>query len=177
MIFHDLIVRQSGEVLHRGSLIAADRTFACSLGQNGLTCDKREGDGATPVGSFPLRRVLYRADRFDRPRTALPVSAITPNDGWCDFPSDSAYNRPVRLPYASSAESLWREDRLYDVVIVVGHNDDPAVPGSGSAIFLHLTTADYPPTAGCVALVAHDMVELLPQLGEATRLVVRSGDG
>jgi L,D-peptidoglycan transpeptidase YkuD (ErfK/YbiS/YcfS/YnhG family) len=122
---------------------------------------KREGDGSSPIGVWPLRRVLWRLDRGPRPVTALPVEVIAPNDGWCDAPGDPAYNRPVILPYAASAERMWRDDHIYDLVVVLGHNDDPVVPGLGSAIFLHLARPGFTPTEGCVALARPDLEALL----------------
>ena len=129
-------------------------TVRAALGRSGVTkaSDKREGDGATPLGRYPLRRGLYRADRVDPPATALPCRPLRPDDGWCDAPEDPAYNRPVRRPYLASHEALWREDGLYDIILVLGHNDDPPVRGAGSAIFLHCKRGDYEPTEGCVAL-------------------------
>ena len=139
------------------------RRVRCALGRSGVARaeDKREGDGKTPLGQWPLRRVLYRADHGGAPETALETQAIMPDEGWCDAPEDPAYNRPVRLPYPASAERLWREDRLYDLVVVLGHNDEPVVPFMGSAIFLHLANLDYRPTEGCVALRRPDLEALL----------------
>jgi L,D-peptidoglycan transpeptidase YkuD (ErfK/YbiS/YcfS/YnhG family) len=122
---------------------------------------KREGDGASPAGLWPIRRVLYRSDRGDRPQTALPVQAIGPEDGWCDDPADPNYNRPVKHPYGARAERLWREDGVYDLIVVLGHNDDPPIAGLGSAIFLHLARPDYAPTEGCVAMARPDLEALL----------------
>ena len=119
-----------------------------------------------------LRRILFRADRMARPKTALPASEIGPDDGWCDDPGDSCYNQPVRLPYASHHERLWREDSLYDLVVVLGHNDDPPRPGRGSAIFLHVAHEDYRATAGCVALAKNDLIDLLELISPASRLCV-----
>lgn len=147
-----------------GALALKDgRKLACALGKGGLkpAADKREGDGATPIGAWPLRRVLYRPDREPPPKTSLPATAIAPDDGWCDAPGDPCYNRPVKLPYAASAERLWRDDGLYDLVVVLGHNDDPVVPGLGSAIFLHLAQPNHAPTEGCVALSRADMAAFL----------------
>ncbi len=124
----------------------------CTLGRGGVRRDKREGDGATPVGLFAPRRVLFRPDRIAPPVSGLPVAPIRPDDGWCDDPDDPAYNQPVRLPYPGRHERLWRDDALYDLVIVLGYNDAPVVPGRGSAIFLHLARPDGGPTDGCIGL-------------------------
>jgi L,D-peptidoglycan transpeptidase YkuD (ErfK/YbiS/YcfS/YnhG family) len=136
--------------------------------------DKREGDGASPAGAWPIRRVLYRADRGPKPQTALPVAEIARDDGWCDAPGDPAYNRPVKLPYPASAEAMWREDGIYDVVVVLGHNDDPPAAGKGSAIFLHLNRPDYPPTQGCIAIARPDLDELLRLAKPGDAVEIRS---
>ncbi|GEO80818.1 hypothetical protein ROR02_09490 [Pararhodospirillum oryzae] len=137
--------------------------------------DKVEGDGATPAGVFALRWVFYRPDRETAPLTGLPVRALTPTLGWCDDPADPAYNREVTLPYPASAESMWRDDGLYDLGVVLGHNDDPVVPGAGSAVFLHVADPGGRPTAGCVALALADLRALLAVCGPATVLEIRAG--
>ena len=140
-----------------GLLTLGCDTWRCAIGRTGARRDKREGDGATPLAAMPLRRVLYRADRGPPPRCAVPVEPIARTDGWCDAPAHPAYNRMVRLPFDASHEELWREDALYDIVGVLGWNDDPVVRGRGSAIFLHVASRDYGPTAGCVALSDRDL--------------------
>jgi len=160
-----------------GRLVWPGGRATCVLGRGGVRADKREGDGATPAGAFPFRRVLWRADRLPAPPTRLPASPIAPDDGWCDDPALPEYNRPVRLPFAGSREEMWRADGVYDVVVVIGHNDDPVVPGAGSAVFVHLTRPDRTPTAGCVALDAPDLLRLLADCGPGDRLVVRGGGG
>jgi len=162
----DLIVAGEGRALWNAQVMR------CALGRAGIVRDKREGDGGTPAGAFLMRRALYRADREASPRTRLPMTAIGPADGWCDAPDDAAYNRPVTLPYSARAESLWRADHLYDLVIVLGHNDDPVLPGRGSAIFLHLARADFSPTEGCVALAREDMLRVLAEADAASRVLV-----
>ena len=136
-----------------------------AIGSGGIGVKGAEGDAITPAGVFPIRSVLFRADRIARPRTGLPVDAIAHDDGWCDAPLDPAYNRPVKLPFRASAEALWREDRLYDLVIILGFNDSPVVPGAGSAVFLHVARPDYSPTQGCIALAMADLQEVLAILG------------
>jgi L,D-peptidoglycan transpeptidase YkuD (ErfK/YbiS/YcfS/YnhG family) len=142
----------------------------CALGQSGVAParEKREGDLASPAGVWPIRRLLYRPDKGPAPATALPAEPIARDDGWCDAPGDPAYNRPVKLPYPASAEAMWRDDGLYDLVVILGHNDDPPVPGLGSAIFLHLAKPGYAPTEGCVALARADF--------EAFLALARPGD-
>jgi len=158
-----------------GWLDLGERRARCALGPAGVmpAADKREGDGASPAGVWPIRAVLYRPDRGDPPRTALPSRAIAPDDGWCDAPDDAAYNRPVKLPYPASAERMWRDDHLYDLVVILGHNDDPPVRGLGSAIFLHLAKPDYAPTHGCVALARADLEALLAKARPGDTLEIR----
>lgn len=148
------------------------RTFRRAVGRGGIVLNKREGDGGTPAGTWPLREVLYRPDRMAMPVTQLPVRALAPHDGWCDAPDDARYNRLVRLPYPASAEQLWRGDRLYDLIVVVGYNDAPVVPGKGSAIFLHLARSDYAPTAGCVAFARRHLLAILARVDTQSRLIV-----
>jgi L,D-peptidoglycan transpeptidase YkuD (ErfK/YbiS/YcfS/YnhG family) len=135
-----------------------------ALGRGGIKALKREGDGGTPTGLLPIRRVFYRADRLVRPRTVVPLRAIGPRDGWCDDPADRNYNRSVRIPYGRSTESMMREDALYDIVLVLGHNDRPRVRGRGSAIFSHLARPGYTPTEGCIAFTLRDLHAVLREL-------------
>jgi L,D-peptidoglycan transpeptidase YkuD (ErfK/YbiS/YcfS/YnhG family) len=142
------------------------------VGRGGVRHDKREGDGATPVGCWPLRRVIYRPDRLAPPACALPSTPMGADDGWCDDPGDSAYNKQVQLPYPGRHERLWRDDGIYDCLVVLGHNDDPPSPGLGSAIFLHVARTDYAPTLGCVALAREHLLEFLAGAGEVARVCV-----
>lgn len=162
------------EILARSSGVLSwhDRSVRCALGRGGVRKDKREGDGATPIGVFPLRRVIYRADRVETPATRLPTAFMTRQDGWCDDPRDPHYNQMVRLPCEARHEALWREDGVYDVIVVVGHNDEPVEPGRGSAVFLHVATSDFAPTEGCVAIALADLLALLGECGPAARLRV-----
>ncbi|MDE2227613.1 MAG: L,D-transpeptidase family protein [Alphaproteobacteria bacterium] len=152
------------------------RRMRCALGRAGIRVGKTEGDGTTPAGAFVMRRALYRADRgAPPPTTRLPVTPIVAADGWCDDPAAAAYNRPVTLPYRARAEPLWRADRLYDLVVVLGYNDDPVIAGAGSAIFLHVASPDYAPTEGCVALAPDDLRRVLAEADAASRVVVNPG--
>ena len=145
----------------------------CAVGRGGIGEKLREGDGITPLGRFPLRKVLYRPDRVSQPRTMLPLAAIVESDGWCDDPADAAYNRQVERPYHGSSETLWREDALYDVMAIIGFNDEPVRPGKGSAIFLHVARPDYEPTEGCIALSFCDLLEALNAVAPGDCIQIR----
>ena len=132
------------------------------VGAGGVREDKVEGDAATPVGKFPLRRLYFRNDRLVLPKVRLPARPIGEHDGWCDDPRSSSYNRLVRMPNEWSHEKMWREDGLYDLVVVVGYNDDPPEGEWGSAIFLHIARDDLSPTQGCIAFARDDLLELVP---------------
>lgn len=171
--FKRLGVRARGLEPHSGLLTAGGVTMPCALGRGGLTHRKREGDGATPIGDFALRQLYFRPDRRFIPRTGLKTALISPDLGWCDDAASRHYNRPVRLPFTGSHEKMWRDDSLYDLVIVIGHNDDPApISPLGSAIFLHLARPGFTPTEGCIALRYADLARLLPRIGPATRIVI-----
>ena len=160
------------QVFPDGTVRWQDHSVRCALGRAGILADKWEGDGATPTGRFPLRWVFYRPDREPCPATGLPSAALTPNMGWCDDPAHADYNRLVELPHPASCESLWRDDGIYDLLVVLGHNDQPVVPKRGSAIFLHLIRPDYQPTEGCVALSRTDLLALLIRAKSGDEMVI-----
>jgi L,D-peptidoglycan transpeptidase YkuD (ErfK/YbiS/YcfS/YnhG family) len=146
----------------------------CAIGRDGAcpADEKREGDGKTPTGLWLYRGILLRPDRVVLPEgLRLPWRWLRGSDGWSDSSDDPSYNRPVTHPHAFSAERLWRDDLLYDVIVVLGHNDSPPVPGMGSAIFLHCWN-DGASTEGCVALEKERLIELLPalRLGEVLEI-------
>jgi L,D-peptidoglycan transpeptidase YkuD (ErfK/YbiS/YcfS/YnhG family) len=151
-----------------------ERRWRCVVGAGGVREDKVEGDSATPVGEFPLRHLYFRNDRLVLPQVRLPARPIGEHDGWCDDPRSPAYNRLVRIPNEWSHERMWREDGLYDLVVVVGYNDDPPEGEWGSAIFLHIARDDMSPTRGCIAFARDDLLELVAQLSPQTRLRIRS---
>ncbi|MCF8473874.1 MAG: L,D-transpeptidase family protein [Emcibacter sp.] len=173
----DIIVRPVNDNPTQGILTLGDKSYPCALGKKGIGLLKTEGDLKTPAGSFPLRTVYYRYDKLSRPiYTQVPMMALLKEDGWCDDPDDLAYNQSVMLPYHTSAENLWRDDDAYDVIVVLGHNDNPIKKGGGSAIFLHVareaSNDTFEGTAGCIALKKQDILEILPQLSPMTILKV-----
>lgn len=167
----DLIVT-AGKGDTRGLARLGALEVPCALGRSGILDPKREGDGGTPAGRFPLRRLLYRADRIAHIETRLPARRIAEQDGWCDDPANPAYNRPVTLPYSGRHERLWLDSPLYNLVVVIGHNDDPVVPGAGSAVFLHVAREDWGPTEGCVAFRQNDLLRLLRELSPTDAVAI-----
>src|SRR6476659_223491 len=142
----DIALRRAPGNPREGRLVLAHGVRRAALGRSGIKALKREGEGATPLGRFPVRQVLYRADRVTRPRTVFPLRAIRADDGWCE--------------------------NLYNLILILGHNDRPRVRGRGSAIFVHLARPGYAPTAGCIALSHHDLLMLLAQLRRGSAIYV-----
>lgn len=153
---------------HQGVLRAGGLSIPVALGRSGIGADKREGDGRTPAGRWRILALLYRPDHGPRPVSRLPARPIRPADGWCDDRADRRYNCPVTLPLGGarkvSLEKMWRDDALYDLVLVIDHNLRPRVAGRGSAVFIHLARPGFKATEGCVALRRADMTRLLARL-------------
>jgi len=168
----NIVVRRAPGNPREGRLALAHGVLRAALGRSGIAALKREGDGATPLGRFSVRQVLYRADRLPRPRTQFPIHAIRAGDGWCEDPADRNYNKLVKLSARAQADRLHRADHLYDLVLVLGYNDRPLVRGRGSAIFVHLARPGCSPTAGCIALSRHDLLMLLAQARRGSAIVV-----
>lgn len=167
-----IIVRAKPGDRTKGLLQAGGLVFPCALGRGGISADKREGDGATPLGSMRLLSGYFRRDQFVPGRSRLAMSPIAADLGWCEVPDDRNYNRPVKIPYGASHERMKRHDRLYDACIVLDWNIRPRRRGRGSAIFFHLAQPGFTPTQGCVAVTARVMARLLPHLSDRTVLKV-----
>lgn len=169
----DLIISKQG---HHWQARHGARVWRAAVGRSGTAPKRAEGDGVSPVGCWPIRRVLYRADKLAAaPASVFPTAAIARDDGWCDAPEHPDYNRPVKLPFAASHEEMWRNDDLYDIVVVLGQNDDPVVPHAGSAVFLHVASEGYGSTAGCAAMTRADLLDFLTLAKPDTRLCFQAG--
>jgi L,D-peptidoglycan transpeptidase YkuD (ErfK/YbiS/YcfS/YnhG family) len=167
-----IVLRSRNPAATQGILRAGNLTLPCVLGRTGRCARKREGDGASPIGAWPIRAIVYRADRLRRPQSAIATRALRVDDGWCDDASDRNYNRPVRHPYRASAEHLWRDDHVYDIIVILGHNDRPRHRGLGSAIFMHIARPELTPTEGCIALTRSHLLRVARLIGPSTRVVI-----
>lgn len=157
-------------VLTRRGLRFHGRFFPCTIGRGGLSAAKREGDGATPRGTHRIVGALFRPDRIVAPAPwALP---IRPDDLWSDDAGDPAYNQHVRAPYRPSHENLRRADRLYDLILVTDWNWPDAVPGMGSAIFLHRWRKPGHPTEGCIAMAPDHLAWVAARAQPGTLLII-----
>ncbi|MCG8494227.1 MAG: L,D-transpeptidase family protein [Sneathiellales bacterium] len=165
-----MMIEVNGNGNHTGKVVFENTIWNCALGKSGITEDKNEGDHASPAGTYPLRALYYRKDRIQKPVCYLDAIEISQEMGWCDDPVHPEYNRRISLPFSASHETLWRHDALYDLIVVLGHNDNPPVPGKGSCIFMHVAKEGYEGTEGCVALQKQDLLELLALLKPDTYL-------
>lgn len=163
MTSHDMVLTQQGVRYH-------GRIFPCSIGKTGVTLHKQEGDGATPAGTHHITGLWYRADRIAPP--APWARAIGPNDLWCDDPAHPAYNQHFRAPQTASHERLRRADPLYDLILTTDWNWPDAIPGWGSAIFLHQWRRPRFGTEGCIAFARPQLFEIAASAAPGTRLIV-----
>jgi L,D-peptidoglycan transpeptidase YkuD (ErfK/YbiS/YcfS/YnhG family) len=155
-------------------LIYAGKTYSCIVGRGGIGIKVGEGDGVTPIGRYPLRSLRYRPDLLRQPQTHLPALPITAQDGWCVDPTHVEYNRPIRLPFNASHEVLWRSDALYNIIVDLGFNDNPPIPGLGSAIFMHVKSPTSSATAGCIALSQNDLLDILQNCSTSTFIHIKA---
>jgi L,D-peptidoglycan transpeptidase YkuD (ErfK/YbiS/YcfS/YnhG family) len=151
-------------------LLAYGRTLPVEIGRGGLRRDKREGDGATPIARLHVVEMLYRADRLPAPQPwAKPIG---PRDLWCDAREHPDYNQFVQAPFGASHEALRRADPLYDIVLITDWNYPQAVPGMGSAIFLHQRRRQGYPTAGCLAFRRDHLIWLASRITQGEALEI-----
>ena len=161
-------------LIQKNFLYINEISIPCAIGKNGITSDKKEGDGCTPFGKYKFREIYYRADKLGIIKFNNRSVKIDPNDGWCDDPKSKLYNQFINFPFCQSAEKLYRDDDLYDIVCVIDYNINPTEPGKGSAIFLHVAHKDFRGTEGCIAISKSDLLEIAPQINKDTIIDIQS---
>ena len=161
-------------LVQKNFLYINGKRFPCAIGINGVTNGKKEGDGCTPYGKFKFKEIYYRADKLGALNFLIKSIKIQPDYGWCDDPKSKFYNKFVKFPFTQSAEKLFRDDDLYDIICVIDYNLNPTLPGKGSAIFLHVAHKDYRGTQGCVAVSKNDLLEIAPQINKDTIIDIKN---
>lgn len=162
-----LIILKNKETLKVG-----DFFLKCSVGENGLSSKKKEGDKTTPIGLFSLGKIYYRADRVKKPKTKIITKIITRKMGWCDEPKSKFYNKEIKINQKKiSYEKLFRKDSSYNFLIDINYNKRKVVPYKGSAIFIHITK-NYKKTAGCIALKEKDFLILVKLINKKTKIKI-----
>ena len=159
-------------IIKKQLLIYNGYKLKCRIGKSGITNLKKEGDLATPKGTFKLGSLYYRKDRIKLPKCIIKKKIIRKKTGWCDDTKSKKYNREINFPFKWSAEKLYRKDRIYDLLINIKYNQEPVVNNRGSAIFLHLTNNKYTPTKGCIAIQKSDFLKILPHIKKNTKISI-----
>ena len=149
-------------------------SLPCKIGHGGIGIKNAEGDGVTPFGDWKLAYYLYRKDRIKKPVSLLPGFPVKLNDSWCDMATSKRYNQPLGFPMPGTSEALWRNDNLYNLIVVLDHNSLPFIKGRGSAIFIHVAEPSTSHTQGCIALTHSDLLKLLAICKPQTRILIRS---
>lgn len=150
--------------------------FNAVIGKNGFAPEgeKREGDGRTPSGIYPLKMTFGYNKTV---KTKMPYRQTLADDIWVDDPQADDYNRWVKKPEtrAASYEIMKRNDNFYKYGIIIEYNTNPVIKGNGSAIFLHIWKAEDMPTAGCVAVSQENILKILDWLDPAASPLIITG--
>jgi L,D-peptidoglycan transpeptidase YkuD (ErfK/YbiS/YcfS/YnhG family) len=161
-----IIVKNSGFLRYK------NLKFRCALGKAGIKRKVKEGDNITPKGIFKITKIYYRPDKIKDIVTPIKKIKIKKSIGWCDDPNSIHYNKQIKLPSKFSHEKLYRNDNLYDLILVLNYNTNPIVKNKGSAIFLHITNDSYKKTKGCIALKKDDLIQLIYKISVNTKIKI-----
>jgi len=161
-----IIVKKSGYLKYK------NLRFRCALGEAGIKKKEKEGDNVTPKGIFKIIKMYYRSDKIKNITTDIKKIKIKRNMGWCDDPSSDLYNQQIKLPNTYSHEKLYRNDNLYDLILVLNYNINPTKKYKGSAIFIHIAKNSYKKTKGCIALKRKHLIELISKIKKNTKIKV-----
>ena len=155
-------------IIKKKKMFINDYKVKCAIGKRGIGIKKKEGDNITPKGKFKIKLIMYRKDRILNFKTKLTKLGIYKNMGWCDDPLSKNYNKLIRFPFAYNAEKLYRNDNIYDIVLVLNFNTDPIIKNRGSAIFIHIAKKNYRNTEGCIAIKKTDLKKLVKKINKKT---------
>jgi L,D-peptidoglycan transpeptidase YkuD (ErfK/YbiS/YcfS/YnhG family) len=161
-----IIVKKSGHLRFK------NLRFRCALGKAGINKKKIEGDNITPKGIFKMLKIYYRPDKIKKIETLIKKIKIKKNMGWCDDPNSHLYNKQIKLPTKFGHEKLYRNDNLYDLIVVLNYNTNPIIKNKGSAIFLHIAKNSYKKTKGCIALKKEHLIKIISKIKKNTKIKI-----
>jgi L,D-peptidoglycan transpeptidase YkuD (ErfK/YbiS/YcfS/YnhG family) len=161
-----IIIKKSGYLQYK------NLKFRCALGKAGIKKKEKEGDNVTPKGIFKIISIYYRPDRIKNIITTVKKIKIKKNIGWCDDPNSHFYNQQISLPNKFGHEKLYRNDSLYDLILVLNYNVNPIIKNKGSAIFIHIAKKNYKKTKGCIALKKKHLIELVLKIKKNTKIKI-----
>jgi L,D-peptidoglycan transpeptidase YkuD (ErfK/YbiS/YcfS/YnhG family) len=161
-----IIVKKSGYLKYK------NLKFRCALGKGGVKKKTMEGDNITPKGIFKIIKIYYRPDKIKKIKTLIKKIKIKKNMGWCDDPNSRFYNKMINLPTKYSHEKLYRNDRLYDLIVVLSYNTNPIIKNKGSAIFMHIANNSYKKTKGCIALKKEHLIKIISKIKKNTKIKI-----
>ena len=161
-----IIIKKSGYLKYK------NLKFRCALGRGGVKKKIMEGDNITPEGIFKITKIYYRHDKIKKIKTLIKKIKIKKNMGWCDDPNSPFYNKLINLPTKYSHEKLYRNDNLYDLIVVLSYNTNPIIKNKGSAIFLHIAKNSYEKTKGCIAIKKKHLIEIICKIKKNTKIKI-----
>ena len=161
-----IIINKSGYLKYN------DIKFKCALGKSGIGKKRIEGDNITPKGTFKIIKIYYRKDRIKKINSVFKIIEIKKDMGWCDDPESKKYNQLIKLPSKYRHEKLFRNDRIYDLILVLDYNMSPVIKNKGSAIFIHIAKNNYNKTKGCIALKKKDLIEIVSKIKRDTKVII-----
>ena len=161
-----IIVKKSGYLKYK------NLRFRCALGKAGIKKKEKEGDNVTPKGIFNIIKMYYRPDKIKNITTDIKKIKIKKNMGWCDDSRSNSYNQQIKLPNKFGHEKLFRNDNLYDLILVLNYNINPTIKYKGSAIFIHIAKNSYKKTKGCIALKKEHLIKLISKIKTNTKIKI-----
>ena len=159
-------------IIKKNLLLYKGYKLNCCIGKSGIKNSKKEGDLATPKGTFKLGLLYYRKDRIKLPKCKIKKKIIKKNMGWCNDSKSNMYNREINFPFNYNSEKLYKKENVYDLFLLIKYNTTPVIKKKGSAIFLHIAKKNYIPTQGCVAISKKDFIKILPLINNNTSIMI-----
>lgn len=156
---------------------AAGKEFEIVVGRTGLawaqdsapesaSAFKKEGDGKSPAGMFPLTFAFGKAESVT---SGLSYRRLEDQTECVDDVNSHHYNKVVGRNQVGifdwkSSEKMAQITPEYDLGVFVAYNSYPVVKGNGSCIFLHIWKDANSPTSGCTAMAREDLERIVAWL-------------